>query len=340
MENRADDSDVSFILKCSLCGLCRETCPETLDISRMVRQARQYLIDSGFSDAEVYRPLWVDHDWNAFRLFRHNHGLEEFYQTLTKEKCEDLFFPGCLLANEGPSLVKSVVDWLGRSGKTVGVSVECCGAPLGQIGLAQREEGYGRELWHSLAITGARRIVTACPTCQSQLAALDPDSDIEVVSLFQIMAESGLTAPVQGDGTVTVHDSCTDRAGEIGTYIRKLLSDYEIREMAHHGSDTICCGSGGIVSFVDPEVCDCRAEKRLEEMADTGANLCVTYCMSCAHRLTGRPGREIRHILELLIESPVDHEEYDEKSAAMWEEENGEENFYRLQTSNLKVFSN
>ncbi len=341
MENRVDDSVVSFILKCSLCGLGREICPEKLDFPLMVRKARQSLIDSGVSDADTYRPLWVDHDWNTFRLFRHNHGLEEFYQTLAKENCEDLFFPGCMLANEGPSLVTSVVDWLGSHGKTIGVSVECCGAPLGQIGLAEREEAYGKELWHSLATTGARRIITSCPTCQTQLAAFDPDSDIEVVSLFQIMAESGFSAPAIGDGTVTIHDSCTDRSCEIGQYIRKLLSNFKIKEMAHHGAETICCGSGGIVSIIDPKVCDRRAEKRLEEMADTGANLCVTYCMSCAHRLTGRrPGQEIRHILELLFESPVDHEEYDEKSAAMWKEENGEENFYRLQPSEFKVFSN
>ncbi len=110
--------------------------------------------------------------------------------------------------------------------------------------------------------------------------------------------------------------------------------------MTHHGAETICCGSGGIVSIIDPTVCERRAEKRLEEMAETGANLCVTYCMSCAHRLTGRQGQEIRHILELLFECPVDHEEYDEKSALMWEEENGDENFFRLQTSELKAFSN
>ncbi len=219
MENRVDDSVVSFVIKCSLCGLCREICPEKLDFPRMIREARRSLINTVAIDADAYRPLWVDHDWNAFRLFRHNHGLEEFYQTLAKKNCEDLFFPGCMLANEGPSLVTSVLDWLGRRGKTIGVSVECCGAPLGQIGMVEREDAYGKELWHSLATTGARRIITACPTCQAQLAALDPDGDIEVVSLFQIMAESGFSAPAIEDKTVTVHDSCTDRSGEIGQHI-------------------------------------------------------------------------------------------------------------------------
>jgi fumarate reductase (CoM/CoB) subunit B len=331
-----EDSLKDFILKCSLCGLCRELCPIQLDIPQMVRQVRHEFTKSGINDPETYRFLWVDHDWNAFTLFRDTYGLNDTYADLVKEKCEVLFFPGCMLANEGPMLVRDTVKWLSGQAENIGVLLNCCGVPLKEFGLKGRATQYADRLWHKIADTGARRIITACPTCHAHLLDTKGQHHIEIESLFKGLAVSGLKAPVVGSGRVTVHDSCTDRKGEIGGYVRSLLANYEIIEMPHSGANTICCGSGGIVSLIDPEICDARADKRMVEVSETGADICVTYCMACAHRLAGKSDQsDVLHILELLLDLRVGHHEFDEKAGAMWHEELGERNFDRLQCSKL-----
>lgn len=324
-----------FILKCSLCGLCKETCPQELDVPRMVSETRADFMECGISDPEQYRSLWVDHDWHLFSLYRRAYGLDKKYEPLLKETCDVLFFPGCLLANESAELVKATVDWLGKGGKTIGATLQCCGAPLVRMGLLKRAEDYTRRLWDYIEATGARRIVTACPNCHSSLSDTN-NREVEVLSVFQLMGESGLKVDNAESTTVTVHDSCSDRQGNIGGYVRQLLGNLSIKEMAHHGANTICCGSGGIVSMIDPEICEERAATRLKEVRETGVEICVTYCMACAHRLARLSGpNEIRHILELILDRQVDHDGYDEKSYAMWEEDGSEENFDLLQQSKV-----
>ena len=96
-----------FILKCSLCGLCKELCPQDLDVSRMVSETRDDFMEAGVSDPEQYRFLWVDHDWNAFSLYRRAYGLDKVYEPLLKETCDVLFFPAAWWPMRAPS-------WCGR----------------------------------------------------------------------------------------------------------------------------------------------------------------------------------------------------------------------------------
>jgi fumarate reductase (CoM/CoB) subunit B len=340
LSGRADEKVVDFIMKCSLCSLCNELCPYGVDVRGMVAYARNSLMNEGLIDQECYRYLWVDHDWNLFTLFRTNYWLEITYQDLVKSNCEVLFFPGCMLVHEGPDLVRLATEWLKREyGVGVGISLQCCGAPLDQMGRKERAEAYGASLWEQIVRAGTRTLITSCPTCHARMMETRPDCDVQVHSLYQLMAESGLRASAPGFGKVTVHDSCSDREGLIGTAVRELLRDCNLVEMEHHGKETICCGSGGLVSAVDPDLCAERALRRLKEVEDIEGETCVTYCMSCSHRLAARGGpSSVRHILELVFGKTVEHEEFDQLVHGLFQGERGEENFLRLQNSRLSSF--
>lgn len=340
LNGQVDEKVLDFIMKCSLCSLCNELCPYGVDIRGMVAYARNMLMLEGIIDPECYRHLWVDHDWNLFSIFRDNYRLDIPYQEPVKKNCEVLFFPGCMLAHEGPELVRGSVEWLQKKqGDLIGVSFQCCGAPLEQMGQRERAEAYGAGLWEHILRVGTRTLVTACPTCHARMSATRPDCDVQILSLFQLMAESGLRVPVPGPGKVTVHDSCSDREGLIGGAVRELLRDCKLVEMEHHGKETICCGSGGLVSAVDPDLCVERALRRVKEIEGVEAETCVTYCMSCTHRLAARGDlSSIHHILELVFGVAVEHEEFDRLVHGMFQGERGEENYLRLQNSSLTAF--
>jgi hypothetical protein len=101
--------------------------------------------------------------------------------------------------------------------------------------------------------------------------------------------------------------------------------------MPSHGKDAICCGSGGIVSMIEPEICQSRAQRRMSEFYQSGANICVTGCMACAHRLAraSRPN-EVIHCLELVFNVRVDYAQIEANVNAMWEGEQGEINQRRI----------
>jgi Fe-S oxidoreductase len=207
------------------------------------------------------------------------------------------------------------------------------------MGQKERAEAYGASLWEQIMRAGTRTLVTSCPTCHARMMATRPNCDVQILSLYQLMADAGLKAPAPGFGKVTVHDSCSDREGLIGTAVRQMLRDCSLTEMEHHGKETICCGSGGLVSAVDPDLCAERALRRLKEVEDVGAETCVTGCMSCSHRLATREGSaSVRHILELVFGKTVEHEEFDRMVHGLFQGERGEENFLRLQNSSLSSF--
>ncbi len=330
------DEDIRrFLLRCSLCGLCVNSCPKSLDIPQMVIAARRVMVDTGMTDTEVYRIMWVDHDWNAITIFRDTYQLN--FDNLIKEKCYTLFMPGCSLANEAPQLVYTTIDWLDeQGGDKAGVILMCCGMPLLEMGLTERAKRYERSFWQKVKETGARRVVVACPNCFHHLIASELKKDIEVVSMLELMAKSGLRVPSAKGKKITIHDSCPSRYGEMGKWARQLLGDYEITEMEHHGKNSLCCGSGGVVSMVDKELHDKRSKRRLEEFKNTGADICATYCMACWHTLSQKAVQgDVRFILELVFDQFIDHAEYQNKLQAMWEGEWGVYNDFRLRNSQM-----
>jgi heterodisulfide reductase subunit B len=50
-------------------------------------------------------------------------------------------------------------------------------------------------------------------------------------------------------------------------------------EMAHHGSDTLCCGKNAILSY--PETGMKIAMDRMAEAQATGAKIMIDVCQSC-----------------------------------------------------------
>ncbi|MDD5703325.1 MAG: NADH-ubiquinone oxidoreductase-F iron-sulfur binding region domain-containing protein, partial [Dehalococcoidales bacterium] len=330
-----DEASRRYLLRCSLCNLCVNFCPQNLPIPQMVTAARRVMLDTGMTDYDIYRIMWVDYDWNAITLFRDTYQLN--FDSLKKEKCDTLFMPGCSLANESPQLVFTTFNWLADQEEgEVGILLYCCGMPLFEMGLTDRGEQYEDLFWKRIKETGAKKIVVACPNCFNQVLIRGLKEGIKVISLLELMVEKDLKAPVIKDRRITVHDSCPSRHNGMPKIARQILEDFEIVEMLHNCENTICCGSGGVVSMVDPELHDNRAAKRIEEFKDTRADICVTYCMACCNTLSKADNKgNVKHILELIFDQSVDHSQYQAMVRAMWEGEWGTYNDYRLRNSKL-----
>lgn len=326
LQGTSDEDTVRAIQCCALCGKCGEDCLVNLNPSEMMKAAREMLIQQGKINPEDYDVMLVDRDWNFFSIYNATYGVR--YDDLAVEACEVIFFPGCTLASYSPELTRATYNWLKQNGMQVGFTDLCCGKPLDSIGMTKEADRYLDRLRAQIQNSGAKKIITSCPNCETTLRHHLPG--IEIVSIFPLLIEAGFQ--LDGDQVVTFHDSCPDRYDiKNPTAVRKLFAGFEQKEMASHGKNTICCGSGGIVSMIDPDLCAERAQIRMAEFTDTGADVCITSCMACAHRLgrASEPGK-VRHCLEYIFNIPVDYEQVEKNTYAMWQGEAGQLNLTRL----------
>lgn len=307
---------VNLIRRCDLCGLCSVACRVNLKPEELMVAARQVLLDQEKINLDDYAGMLTDQVGNTFSLYREKFGIQ--YHDLKRDGFDSLFFPGCSLSTYAPELTRAAYGWLEDRGMVPGFSEGCCGKPLSNIGLGGCATRQQAPFLAQMQDAGARTLVVACPSCYYQLANSIPG--IRVLSLYRLMKEAGVW--VGAREMLTIHDSCPDREALLfGEDMRALLSASKIVEMEHHGRATLCCGSGGSVSKIDPELCRQRARLRLQEFKTSGAAELVTGCMACVHRLLrASPVHEpVVHILELVFDLPVDYYAIQANLQALWE---------------------
>lgn len=304
---------VDAVVRCSMCGFCCSECPVDIDVRATMQAARAHLDSAGVL-AGVYDWMLIGDDLGSHTIYKDAFGIT--WDDITPPSFDVAFFPGCSLSTYGPELVRSVHGWLTERGDTVGIIDGCCGASLRHAGMAERVELHHQRVRDALAAGGVRRIVVACPECLHELRQfLD---GVEVVPLSRLFREAGVR--VGGTETLTVFDSCVDRWEPVtGPDVREILSGYPMKEMRRSDHDSVCCGSGGLVCAVDPDLAATTTATRIAEADATSADYLVTACMSCAHRFSAVTGQaRVLHYLELVFDQRVDWGEVERRFAELY----------------------
>jgi len=216
------------------------------------------------------------------------------YQRITtpsaKSRARYVFFPGCNVYFQPEKILNAldIMDAIGDDYAFLPGLDYCCGD--GVLFLGEVHEGTKRaeELIAAIAGFQAEAAVLWCPTCQCRLAkGIAPAMDIpfNIISFPQYLAAnmSKLSLTDASAGTVTLHEACksaytgVDRDGP--REVLQQVPGVTLKEMEHHGRETMCCGSGAICWF--PESCARIRKERLQDAAQTGAERLVTVCHYC-----------------------------------------------------------
>jgi glycolate oxidase iron-sulfur subunit len=235
------------------------------------------------------------------------------------------FFLGCaqnLLFAEGSA---ATVRVLARNGCTVITpkQVECCGMPA---------RGYGRldlvraQAQHNIAVFEKARVdivVTDCATCGSTLkdygdllqgdpawAARAVAFSQQVRDVSEFLAEIPLEKP---DGRlaarVTYHDPChLRRAQHVWQQPRSLLTLIDGLDFIELPEADWCCGSAGSQLVTHYETSLKVMDRKLDNLASTGAQVIASGCPGCQMQLNTavqRRGIKLRvvHPVTLLDEA-------------------------------------
>ncbi len=291
----------TMIESCALCGLCAEVCPNDLNMGEVCLDARRELVEKGYMPPAVHD--FALHDMEQangedFAWARHHPGAAA---------SAFAFYPGCQLPASRPREVRAAYEHLAAClDGGVGLILGCCGAPVEWAGREREAAATAVRLRASWEGLGRPRLILACPSCQRQLAVRAPD--IPVVSLWEVLDEVGLPAG-RGAGTawagqtVAVADPCAARdTPAVRTAARSLIEKAGLAfvELPRSGTQTECCGYGGLQVVVDRQLAESVAADRVAE----DAHDYVAYCAMCRD-LFARAGKRTFHLVDLVYGGPT-----------------------------------
>ncbi len=283
--SRKEDEAMAF--ECSLCGLCTSVCPEGIDSAGLFLQMRREAVRRGGGDYPEHAALRGYERRGASRTYSY-YGLPE--------GCDTVFFPGCTLSGTRSPKVVLAYQRLKEKIPSLGIVLDCCMKPSHDLGREEHFTAMFEEMRDYLAEQGIKRVLIACPNCHRMFARYA--KAFSTKSIYEVLAEDGTDGAGPITDTVTVHDPCVIRfEEEIHKSVRQLImgKGYKIEEMPHTGKRTLCCGEGGAVAALAPDLAGNWGRLRQDEAAGRKV---VTYCAGCANILAKRV--PTAHVLDTL----------------------------------------
>ncbi len=288
----ADPETLKMVYSCNICSLCETVCPENLDTGAMLIEARREAVRKGLGPLPVHKGI----------VGYFNAGVGKTFTLIRSEpgrlRSKRLFFTGCALPAVAPGHTQTIYEELRRYYPGTGIMMYCCGAPVELLGMDDRFEAARREILRQAETLGTEELIPACPDCAHTLRENIPE--LKVRTVWELL-EGVWQPPVLREGTtVAVHDSCKARHQlDVCSSVRTLLKagGAEVEEIEYDGEKARCCGFGGMIYPVDPELSRRVSSRR----GDESEAPMVTYCAGCRMALAG-VGKPSIHILDFLLE--------------------------------------
>ena len=216
-----------------------------------------------------------------------------------KEKAEVIYFVGCVaaffpLVQKIPLAFVQILDKSGVDFTLLGGEEWCCGFPLIQMGMPDKMEKLVEHNQEKVKEIGAESVVFACPSCyHTWKEKYKTNGELFHSTQFmeKLIDEGKITFKNAFNKTVTYHDPC-DLGRNSGVYdpprnILKKIPGLKLVEMANNRQLCICCGGGGDLEMIDPELSAAIAERKIQEIQETGAEVVVTSCQQCIRTISG-----------------------------------------------------
>jgi uncharacterized membrane protein YdjX (TVP38/TMEM64 family)/Fe-S oxidoreductase len=273
--------DIAF--SCAGCGACREACPLGLDPGEILRQARESVVASGGAPPQVGKAL---NGALSFARTGHRPPFRYYGAAAT------VFWPGCGLAGTSPSAVKKIAELLERRlAEPVGIVLDCCFDPAGQLGDNDALQKALPEIRARLQAGKTVLIITGCLNCRKVFARYLPEFKIEFV--LDVLSDE--IAFDRLPRAYFLHHPCPSL---MFPETRRGIEDALSRSAEARMEDSLaaCCGQGGGLASLAPDLSGQFAQ-RIIRMA--GNLPIVSYCTGCTNQF-GKKGREVRHLFSFL----------------------------------------
>lgn len=288
-----------MINSCTMCGLCEEVCPNSLNLRNIIKETRESMVERNKMPPSAHDFALRDMEYNNsenFTLLKHQPN---------REKSKYVFFPGCQLSASAPQYVPKVYEYLMKNiDEGVGIMLSCCGAPAEWAGRKDMFKESISRLKDEWLKMNKPTFIVACSTCYYIFKTYIPE--INIISLWDIMNKIGIDKDKMNKKNITLalHDACTTRhEAELQGSVRRIISNmgYDIEELKYSREKTECCGYGGLVYYSNREMTEDFIEKRINE-SDKDY---IAYCFMCRDLFASK-GKRTLHILDLIYGEDIE----------------------------------
>jgi glycolate oxidase iron-sulfur subunit len=110
----------------------------------------------------------------------------------------------------------------------------------------------------------------------------------KVRDISEVLLDLGLTRLLKHpvNETVTYHDAChLAHAQRVTAPPRQLLAAIAGLKLVPLAESDLCCGAAGTYNLTEPEMSSSLAERKVRNIAATGASICATGNVGCAMQI-------------------------------------------------------
>ena len=286
------------IYSCTSCSACEVVCPAVVRIVDALQAFKEGLISTG-----VEPPGRISELAEAIVEKGNPFGRVGGYEV--EGSGDLLIFTGCVASELEPCILDALERILEEAGIAYSIlRGACCGAPLLRFGMRAEAEKVARRVAEALRASGAREVITPCPSCLEMLdrsvkPLVGQDIRLRHTSSFLrgLLKEGKLEVKRRLGLRATYHDPCV-LGRRLGIYEepREVLrrAGLFLTEMPQSKERSFCCGHGYLAFEAYPELADAMAERRVDEALRANVDVLVTACPSCLHGLSGAARRIAR----------------------------------------------
>jgi Fe-S oxidoreductase len=258
--------------RCLQCGLCQARCAlHNLDI---ITSMRREMVLRGFST-----PI---HRENVQRILTEGHLLDA--RAAPEREGQIPLYVGCVYRSK-PRELATAISVLERLDLRPLIADEtCCGYIVDATGFDKEFEAVQEQFKRTYQQLEAVEILTLCPTCT---ITLREKYGLPVKHAVVAAAEQLRKRPEAGKSLAfraTYHDPChLGRMVGIFEEPREILRrlGIELVEMENNRYFSTCCGGGGGINAVDPDLSIEIAKNRVRDAIRVGVEIITTVCPTC-----------------------------------------------------------
>ena len=299
------------VFTCLGCGACTAACFPAVKTRGAVLDDRALMAADGLQPAAMDR---LKESLNEYHNITEDDNQERGdwkellkdvpAEALDKQSAPVAYFVGCVasffpLAQKIPATFARLMHRAGLDFAVLGGEEWCCGFPLIGAGAPEELQALKAHNLERIQAMGAKTVVFACPSCFHTWKHFYAPEGVELLHASQLLARmvsEGRLKMKPVNMKVTYHDPC-DLGRNSGVYdepraVIKAIPGVELVELANNRNLSVCCGGGGNVEMVDPELSQAIASMKIAEIQATGAEAVVSSCQQCLRTIATRARRQ------------------------------------------------